>query len=68
MLCRNIYGPAPGVSLRIAYALIPLINANIDISSEARGPKFGMSLHLHPYFVYTSGEGSGESAHMRRLT
>ena len=27
-----------------------------------------LSLHLHPYFVYASSEGSGESAHLRRLT
>ena len=33
-----------------------------------RGLKFIVSLHSHPHFVYASSEGSGESAHMRRLT
>ena len=32
-----------------------------------KGLSFGLCLHLHPYFVYTSSDGSGESAHMRRL-
>ena len=27
-----------------------------------------LSLHLHPFFVYTSRDSSGESAHMCRLT
>ena len=31
---------------------LPLINANEDISSEARALKFGLILYLHPYFVY----------------
>ena len=34
-----------------------------DMSSKARGLNFGPSLHLHPYFVDASSEGSGESAH-----
>ena len=34
----------------------------------AIGLYFGLRLHLHPYFVYASSEGSDESAHMRRLT
>ena len=29
---------------------------------------FGLSLYLHPYFVYVSSEGSCVSAHMHRLT
>ena len=28
---------------------------------------FGLRLHLHPYSLYAISEGSGESAHMRRL-
>ena len=47
--------------------LMPLINAHADATREARGLKFGLSLHLHPYFVYASTEGSGESVHMHRL-
>ena len=28
---------------------------------------FGLSLHLHPYFVYVSSDGYGESEHLCRL-
>ena len=28
---------------------------------EARGLNFGLSLHVHPYFVYVSSGGCGES-------
>ena len=51
----------------IAYAQVPLINAHVDISSKARGLHFGLCIHLLLYFVYASSEGSGESAHERRL-
>ena len=39
-----------------------LIMADTDISRRAGGLNFYLSLHLHPYFVYTSSECSGESA------
>ena len=39
-----------------------LINFRPDLSSGAKGPIFGMSLHLQPYFAYASSKGSGESA------
>ena len=42
------------------YAQKPTLNAYADVSS---GPNFGLSLHLHPYFVYASSEGAGKSAH-----
>ena len=32
----------------------------------ARGLNFGLSLHLHTFFVYASREGSGKTAYMRR--
>ena len=38
----------------------PLANARADVYSEARGLNFSLSLHLHPYFVYASREGSAE--------
>ena len=44
----------------IAYAQMPLINAHADVISTARGLSFGMSIQLHPCFVYTSSKGSGE--------
>ena len=52
---------------RIAYAQTPQLNAHAEVFSGARGLNFGLSLHLHPYFVYASSEGSGESAQARRL-
>ena len=32
-------------------------------SNKTRDLNFGLSLHLHPYFVYAGSQGSGESAH-----
>ena len=40
----------------------PHLNAHADITSGARDLNFDLSLHLHPYFVYASSKGSGESA------
>ena len=44
--------------------LKPPFNIHADISRVANGLNFGLSLHLHPYFVYASREGTGESAHI----
>ena len=55
------------LSVLIECELMPLINANDNVSSEGRGLKFGLNLHLHPYFVCVSSEGSGKSTHMCRL-
>ena len=63
----TVNGSAHEISVLIAYAQTPPINARADVSSETRGLNFGLSLHLQPCFVYASREGSGESAHMRRL-
>ena len=52
----------------IAYAHKPSITSHSAISSRERSLNFSLSLHLHPYFVYANSEGSGESAHVRRLT
>ena len=50
---------------------MPLINAHVDVFSEASGQNFDMGLHIHPYFVYASRKCSGESKaqamHLRRL-
>ena len=48
----------------IPFAQMSLINANADVSSEARDLNFDLSFHLHPYFVYASSEDSGEPAHI----
>ena len=47
----------------IAYAQNPNLNVHADVSSEARYLKsrylkFGLILHLHPYFVYVKSKGS----------
>ena len=40
---------------------MPLRNTHADISSKARGLNFDLSLHLHPYVMYSSSNGSNES-------
>ena len=44
----------------------PAIDYHADISCQA-GSKFGLSLHLLPYFVYASSKGSGQYAHKRTV-
>ena len=47
----------------IAYAQKPTINAHNDVfSSRARGLNISLRLHLYPYSMFASSEGSGESA------
>ena len=50
----------------IAYAQMSLSNTHAGVSSEASSLSFDLSLYLHPYFVYASCEGYGESWHMCR--
>ena len=45
-----------------------LIHAHYVMSSRVRGLMFDPMLHVHPNFVNVSSKGSGESAHMCRLT
>ena len=52
----------------IIYAQKPSAKAHANVSSIARDLSFGLSLHQHPYFVYNSSKGSGEHAHLCRLT
>ena len=47
---------------------MPPVNDHTDVSSEARCQIICLSLNLHPYFVFASSQGSGEFAHMRKLT
>ena len=51
----------------IAYSLMPRMNARAVTFSQAGGLKFGLSLHVHPFFVYDNSEYTSKSAHMRRL-
>ena len=55
------------LSGRFTQVLLYSLNAHADISSEAGGLKFGLSLHPHPYFVYASSKGSGKTVCMCRL-
>ena len=51
----------------IAYAQMAIIIARAGASNKVTGLRLGLSLHQYLYFVYASGEGSGESVHMHRL-
>ena len=51
----------------IAHAQVLLINAHPDVVSGVRDLMLGLSLRLYPYSGEASSEGSGESAHLRRL-
>ena len=42
-------------------------NAHTDVSSGAGGLIFCLNFSFLPLFVYARSEGSGETAHMRRL-
>ena len=59
----NAFAPAKEILLLIAYAQNPHlhVNAHAVVSDWARGLKVGLSLNLHPYFVYASSEGSDAS-------
>ena len=56
MTILGSYRPVNKVLVFIAYAQMSPINAHADVSSEAISLNFGMSLRLHPYFVYGSSE------------
>ena len=56
-------GHEPHLLLVMAYAQMPLISAH----SNVRCLNFGLSLHLHTYFVNVSSKGSGKSVHMHRV-
>ena len=54
-----------GIISLFGHARKPPLNAHVYISSRTRGLNFGQSVHLDPYFVYASSEGSGEYAQRR---
>ena len=45
-----------------------LINVQADVTRKAIGLNFCLGIDLHTYFVYTSSEGSNESAYMPGFT
>ena len=64
-----VYEPAHVILVHISYTQKPNLIAHAHVSS-ARGPRkltFGLRLHLHPYFLYVSRKGSGETAQRRML-
>ena len=61
-----LYGSACDISELITCAQMLPLKVNADISTRARS--FGLSLHLHPYFVYASSKGSDKSGHLCRLS
>ena len=42
------------------WCLSHLMDVHSDVSSRARGPNLGLSLHKLPHFVYASREGADE--------
>ena len=66
MRSQYVYLSVHEISVLMAYAQMPLINAHTDVSSQTRGLIFHLSLHICPYFVYASSEGSNVSVHKRR--
>ena len=59
----SLYDKAHEMLIVIAYAQEPHLNTHDVVSMEAIGLNFCPSIHLLPYFVYVSSEGSGEPAH-----
>ena len=61
----NAFAPEHEILVLIAYAQNPHLHVNahavVHAYGWARGLKVGLSLNLHPYFVYASSEGSGAS-------
>ena len=63
LVFMHLINAHPEVSTRTrGLIFMPLINAHLELSRRARGLIF--DLRLHPYFVFASSEGIGESAHM----
>ena len=52
-------------SIIIAPEQMPIINAHAFVLNKARGPKFSISLHLHPSIVYVSSDCSGECVYLQ---
>ena len=44
---------------------LPPLNDHADVTNGAICLKFSLSLYPHPYVLYVSTVGSGESAHLR---
>ena len=52
MVVRIIFGPEQDILVLIAYALMPLINASVDVSSKNRGLIFvGVFIYIHSSLI-----------------
>ena len=58
-----IFEQAHGNKEHISFAQKFRLNDYTDLSSGARVQNYGLSLHLLPYLVYASSEGSGQHLH-----
>ena len=63
---NKIVRPAYGISVPIAYTHLPLMYAVSEVSSWATALFIYMSLHLYPYFISTSINGSVLSGRLAR--
>ena len=54
-------------STLLGVSSIQKVQHHVQLFSKSRELNVGLSLHLHPYFVNASSEGSGKSAHLHRL-
>ena len=64
----SIFEPAHATTVLHARALSQHLSVNAMSFTGARHLEFPPNPELLPYFVCANSEGSGESAHMRRLT
>ena len=51
--------------IKVCYSI--LFYSLTDVSSGSRSLDASQSLNIHPYVVYASSDGSGESVHVHRL-
>ena len=66
-ILKNRSSNFQGFTVFFRYEQKPPLNAYAGVYRRARGLKFALSLHLHPFFVYISSKGSGESMHLGRI-
>ena len=60
-----LYLPVHEILVRVAYAQKPPLNDHANVSSQATGLNFCLSVHHYPNFVHASSKGSCEHAHLR---
>ena len=66
-MVTKVFEPMKSWSAHEILVLIVYAYGNGQVPSETRGLIFYMTPHLLPYLIFTSSEGSGETARMLRL-